>query len=40
MEQANFGEEITFQVGEEQYNFDTFDACDVDANDHRFIYYD
>ena len=40
-EQVNYGqEEITFLVDEEHYNFDTFDACNIDANDHRLIYYD
>jgi hypothetical protein len=33
-------EYITFQVNKEQYNFNTFDACDTDANDERLIYYD
>ena len=34
-EQVNYGEEeIAFLVDEEHYNFDTFDACNVDANDH------
>ena len=34
-EQGNYGEEkITFQVDEEHYNFDTFDACNIDVNDH------
>ena len=37
----NYGEEeITFLMDEEHYNFDTFDACNVDANDHQLIYYD
>ena len=37
----NYGqEEITFLADEEHYNFDTFDACNVDANDHWLIYYD
>ena len=37
----NYGqEEIAFQADEEHYNFDTFDACNVDANDHWLIYYD
>jgi hypothetical protein len=31
---------ITFQADEEQYNFNTFNACSIDANDHRLIYYD
>ena len=40
-QQVNIGEEhITFQVDEEQYNFDTFDACNADANDNQLIYYD
>ena len=34
-EQVNYGEEeITFQVDEEQYNFNTLDACNIDANNH------
>ena len=33
-------EEIAFQADEEHYNFDTFDACNVDVNDHQLIYYD
>ena len=37
----NVGEEyVTFEADEEQYNFDTFDACNADANDNRLIYYD
>ena len=33
-EQASVAEEyITFQANKEQYNFDTFDACNADAND-------
>jgi GAG-pre-integrase domain/Zinc knuckle len=40
-EQASIAEEyIAFQANEEQYNFDTFDACNADANDERLIYYD
>ena len=40
-EQANVGEEhITFQADEEQYNFDTFNACNTDMNDNWLIYYD
>ena len=39
--QVNYGkEEIAFQADEEHYNFDTFDACNIDANDHQLIYYD
>ena len=34
----NYGqEEITFLADEEHYNFDTFDACNID---HQLIYYD
>ena len=34
-EQVNYGEEeIAFQADEEPYNFDTFDACNINANDH------
>ena len=37
----NYGEEeITFLVDEEHYNFDTSNACNIDVNDHRLIYYD
>ena len=40
-EQASVAEEhITFQANEEQYNFDTFDASNTDANDEQLIYYD
>ena len=40
-EQVNYGEEeITFLTDEEYYNFDTFDACNIDVNDHRLIYYE
>ena len=34
------GEYITFQADEEQYNLDTFDACNADANDNQLIYYE
>ena len=30
---SKIGEEITFQADEEQYNFDSFNACNADAND-------
>ena len=34
VKQVDVGEEyITFQVDEEQYNFDTLYACNADAND-------
>ena len=40
-DQVNYGEEeITFLADEEHYNFNTFDACNVDVNDHQLIYYD
>ena len=40
-EQKNVGEEyITVQADKEQYNFDTFDACNADVNDNCLIYYD
>jgi hypothetical protein len=40
-EQTSVAEEhITFQANEEQYNFDTFDASNTDANDEQLIYYD
>ena len=40
-EQANYGkEEITFQADEEHYNFNTFNAWNIDVNDHQLMYYD
>ena len=40
-EESNIVEEhVTFVVDNELHNFDTYDACNADANDERLIYYD
>ena len=33
-------EEIAFVIDEELHNFNTFDACNVAANDENLIYYE
>ena len=39
-EQVNYGEEeIAFLADEDHYSFYTFDACNIDVNDHGLIYY-
>ena len=41
VEQVNVANKhITFHTNEEEYNFDTFDACNTDANNDQLIYYD
>ena len=40
-EKSNLVEEhVAFMVDDELHNFDTYDACNADANDEQLIYYD
>jgi hypothetical protein len=41
MEEENPEEEnTTSNIGDEEHNFDTYQACNYEANDDRLIYYD
>ena len=41
MEEENPEEEnTTSNIGDEEHNFDTYQACNYEANDERLIYYD
>jgi Zinc knuckle len=39
-DEANVGEEVAFGGDEEHYNFDTYNACNMEGNDKRLILYD
>ena len=41
MEEENPEEEnMSLNIGDEEHNFDSYQACNYEANDERLIYYD